>query len=60
LNQRGQFARVIEHRYSHELIRDNIKIISLTKYQGLPFKPVEIFDKIVEVAQLLTERASID
>jgi len=60
LNQRGQFARVIEHRYSHELIRDNIEIISLTKYQGLPFRPVEIFDKIVEVAQLLTERARID
>jgi 2-oxoglutarate ferredoxin oxidoreductase subunit alpha len=60
LNQRGQFARVIEHRYSHELIRDNIEVISLTKYQGLPFRPVEIFEKIVEVAQLLTERASID
>ena len=60
LNQRGQFARVIEHRYSHELIRDSIEVVSLTKYQGLPFRPVEIFEKIKEVAQLLTERASID
>ncbi len=60
LNQRGQFARVIEHRYSRELIRDNIEVVSLTKYQGLPFRPVEIFEKIVEVAQLLTERASVD
>jgi 2-oxoglutarate ferredoxin oxidoreductase subunit alpha len=60
LNQRGQFARVIEHRYSHELIRDNIEVVSLTKYQGLPFRPVEIFDKIVEVAQMLTVRASED
>jgi 2-oxoglutarate ferredoxin oxidoreductase subunit alpha len=60
LNQRGQFARVIEHRYSHELIRDNIEVISLTKYQGLPFRPVEIYEKVVEVAQRLTERASLD
>ncbi len=60
LNQRGQFARVIEHRYTQELIRDNIAVVSLTKYQGLPFRPVEIFEKIVEVAQLLTERVSVD
>jgi 2-oxoglutarate ferredoxin oxidoreductase subunit alpha len=60
LNQRGQFARVIEHRYSRELIRDSIEVVSLTKYQGLPFRPVEIFEKIVEVAHLLSERASVD
>jgi 2-oxoglutarate ferredoxin oxidoreductase subunit alpha len=59
LNQRGQFARVIEHRYSRELIRDNIEVVSLTKYRGLPFRPVEIVDKIVEVAQLLTARATV-
>ncbi len=60
LNQRGQFARVIEHRYSHELIRDDIEVISLTKYQGLPFRPAEIFEKIVEVAQSLTVRARVE
>jgi 2-oxoglutarate ferredoxin oxidoreductase subunit alpha len=59
LNQLGQFARVVEHRYSHELIRDSIEVVSLNKYQGLPFRPVEIFDKIVEVAQALTERARV-
>jgi 2-oxoglutarate ferredoxin oxidoreductase subunit alpha len=60
LNQRGQFARVVEHRYSRELIRDNIEVISLTKYQGLPFRPVEIYNRIVEVAHILTERANVD
>lgn len=60
LNQRGQYARVIEHRYSHELIRDDIEVVSLTKYQGLPFRPVEIFEKIVQVAQSLTERAVVE
>jgi 2-oxoglutarate ferredoxin oxidoreductase subunit alpha len=59
LNQLGQFARVVQHRYSPELIRDNIEVVSLTKYQGLPFRPVEIFDKIVEVAQALTVRVGI-
>jgi 2-oxoglutarate ferredoxin oxidoreductase subunit alpha len=59
LNQLGQFARVVEHRYSRELIRDGIQVISLNKYQGLPFRPVEIFEKIVEVAQALTERARV-
>ena len=59
LNQLGQFARVVEHRYSRELIRDGIEVVSLNKYQGLPFRPVEIFDKIVEVAQVLTERARV-
>lgn len=56
LNHLGQFARVVQHRYSRELIRDNVEVISLTKYQGLPFRPVEIFDKIVQVAQSLTVR----
>jgi 2-oxoglutarate ferredoxin oxidoreductase subunit alpha len=60
LNQLGQFAQVIEHRYTHELIRDGIEIVPLNKYQGLPFRPVEIFEKIVEVAQLLTVRARDD
>jgi 2-oxoglutarate ferredoxin oxidoreductase subunit alpha len=60
LNQRGQFARMIEHRYSPELIRDNIEVVSLTKYQGLPFRPVEVFDKIVAVSRSLAVRAHVD
>jgi len=60
LNHLGQFARVVQHRYTPELIRDNVEVVPLTKYQGLPFRPVEIFDKIVEVAQLLTVRARLD
>jgi 2-oxoglutarate ferredoxin oxidoreductase subunit alpha len=60
LNQLGQFARVVQHRYSQTLIRDNIEVIPFTKYQGLPFRPAEIFDKIVEVAHSLTVRVSID
>jgi 2-oxoglutarate ferredoxin oxidoreductase subunit alpha len=60
LNQLGQFAQVIEHRYTQELIRDGIQVISLGKYQGLPFRPVEIFEKIVEVAQMLTVRTVED
>jgi 2-oxoglutarate ferredoxin oxidoreductase subunit alpha len=59
LNHLGQFARVVQHRYSHELIRDNIEVVSLTKYRGLPFRPVEILDKIVEVSQSLAVRASV-
>jgi 2-oxoglutarate ferredoxin oxidoreductase subunit alpha len=57
LNHLGQFARVVQHRYSRELIRDNVEVISLTKFEGLPFRPVEIFEKIVEVSQSLALRA---
>jgi 2-oxoglutarate ferredoxin oxidoreductase subunit alpha len=60
LNQLGQFARVIQHRYTRQLIRDNVDVVPLTKYQGLPFRPVEIYEKIVEVAEMLTIRASIE
>jgi 2-oxoglutarate ferredoxin oxidoreductase subunit alpha len=59
LNQLGQFARVIQHRYSRELIRDSVEVVSLTKYQGLPFRPVEIYDKVVEVSRALAVRASV-
>ncbi len=57
LNWLGQFARVVEHRYTHELVRDKIDIISLNKYQGLPFSPSEIYNEIVQVTDLLTRRA---
>lgn len=56
LNVLGQFARVVEHRYTHELVRDKIDIISLNKYQGLPFSPSEIYNEIVQVADALTRR----
>ena len=58
LNHLGQFARVVQHRYSRELIRDNVEVISVTKYEGMPFRPVEIYDKIVEVANSLMLRVS--
>ena len=56
LNSLGQFARVIEHRYTRELVRDSIHVISLNKYDGLPFKPVEVLDQIKRVSELLTRR----
>jgi 2-oxoglutarate/2-oxoacid ferredoxin oxidoreductase subunit alpha len=56
LNVLGQFARVVEHRYTHELVRDKIDIISLNKYQGLPFTPSEIYDEIVQVTDALMRR----
>jgi hypothetical protein len=37
-----------------------VDVVPLTKYQGLPFRPVEIYEKIVEVAETLTIRASIE
>jgi len=40
------------------LIRDNVEVISVTKYEGMPFRPVEIYDKIVEVANSLMLRVS--
>jgi len=46
LNYTGQFAKVIEHRYNQEVIR-------LNKYEGLPFRPVEVYNKIIEVADSL-------
>jgi 2-oxoglutarate ferredoxin oxidoreductase subunit alpha len=56
LNSLGQFARVIEHRYTHHLVRDSIDVISLNKFDGLPFRPVDILDQINRVSELLTRR----
>jgi 2-oxoglutarate ferredoxin oxidoreductase subunit alpha len=56
LNWLGQLGRIIEHRYTHEIVRDSVDIISLNKYQGLPFSPTEIYDEIVQVADALTRR----
>jgi len=59
LNMLGQLGRVVEHRYTHQIVRDAVDIISLNKYQGLPFRPVEIFDEIVQVTEALTRRAKM-
>ena len=59
LNMLGQLGRVVEHRYTHQIVRDSVDIISLNKYQGLPFRPVEIFDEIVQVSQALTRRVKM-
>lgn len=56
LNSLGQFARVIEHRYTHHLVRDSIDVISLNKYDGLPFRPIDILEQIKKVSELLTLR----
>lgn len=42
LNYRGMFANVLEHRYSREIVQNGIRIIHLPKYDGLPFRPVDI------------------
>jgi 2-oxoglutarate ferredoxin oxidoreductase subunit alpha len=60
LNKLGQFARVVEHRYTHELVRDSVDVISLNKYEGLPFRPQEIYDKIVHVTDSLTRRSRME
>jgi 2-oxoglutarate ferredoxin oxidoreductase subunit alpha len=57
LNSLGQFARVIEHRYTHQLVQDSIDVVSLNKYDGLPFRPVDILDQIKRVSEMLTRRA---
>jgi 2-oxoglutarate/2-oxoacid ferredoxin oxidoreductase subunit alpha len=56
LNYTGQFAKVVEHRYSRELINDGIAVYRLNKYEGLPFRPVEIEEKIYDVMKELVER----
>jgi len=46
LNYTGQFAKVVEHRY-------NVEVIKLNKYNGLPFRTTEIYNKIIDVADRL-------
>ena len=46
LNYTGQFAKVVEHRY-------NVEVIKLNKYNGVPFRTNEIYNKIVDVADNL-------
>ncbi len=46
LNYTGQFAKVVEHRY-------NVEVIKLNKYNGIPFRTSEIYNKIIDVADSL-------
>ena len=50
LNYRGMFANVIEHRYSREIVENGIRIIHLPKYDGLPFRPVDICRAVHQAA----------
>jgi len=51
LNYRGMFANVLEHRYSREIVENGIKIVHLPKYDGLPFRPVDICQAMHQAAQ---------
>lgn len=44
LNYSGQFGRMIEHRYYHELDELNVHVHQLKKEQGVPFKIREIYN----------------
>jgi 2-oxoglutarate ferredoxin oxidoreductase subunit alpha len=50
LNYRGMFANVIEHRYSREIVENGIRVVHLPKYDGLPFRPVDICQQVHRVA----------
>jgi 2-oxoglutarate ferredoxin oxidoreductase subunit alpha len=50
LNYRGMFANVLEHRYSREIVENGIEIVHLPKYDGLPFRPVDICRAVHRVA----------
>ena len=51
LNFSGQFGRMIEHRYYHELDARNIHIHQLKKEQGTPFKIQEIFTAVLDMIE---------
>jgi len=53
LNFRGMFANVLEHRYSREIVENGIQIVHLPKYDGLPFRPVDICQAVHEAAREL-------
>jgi pyruvate/2-oxoacid:ferredoxin oxidoreductase alpha subunit len=50
LNYRGMFANVIEHRYSREIVENGIRVVHLPKYDGLPFRPVDICRIVHQIA----------
>lgn len=47
LNFSGQFGRMIEHRYYHELDERHVRIYQQKKEQGVPFKIREIYDGVM-------------
>jgi 2-oxoglutarate/2-oxoacid ferredoxin oxidoreductase subunit alpha len=49
LNFSGQFGRMIEHRYYHQLDELNVHIYQHKKEQGVPFKVHEIYDAAVDM-----------
>ncbi len=49
LNFSGQFGRMIEHRYYHQLDELNVHIYQLKKEQGVPLKVREIVDAAVSM-----------
>jgi 2-oxoglutarate ferredoxin oxidoreductase subunit alpha len=55
LNYRGMFANVLEHRYSREIVQNGIEIVHLPKYDGLPFRPVDICRAVQRVAARLMD-----
>ena len=48
-NSTRQFAELIKSRYSAELIRGNVEVISITKDTGLPFTAAEVYGPVEEV-----------
>ena len=49
LNFSGQFGRMIEHRYYHELDVRNVHVHQLKKEQGEPFKIQEIYTAVLDM-----------
>ncbi len=48
LNATRQFAEMIRARYTRELVRYGIEVVSITKDEGLPFTPLEIQRAILD------------
>lgn len=51
LNAMRQFAEMLRARYTAELIKNDIEVISITKDTGLPFTPGEIRERIDKALQ---------
>ncbi|MDF1512516.1 MAG: 2-oxoacid:acceptor oxidoreductase subunit alpha [Anaerolineae bacterium] len=49
LNFSGQFGRMIEHRYFHDLDEHNVHVHQLKKEQGVPFKIQEIYNAVLDM-----------
>ncbi len=49
LNFSSQFARMIEHRYYHQLDAEGIHIHMLAHERGIPLKIHEIYDAVIEM-----------